>query len=389
MLFRSLAVLLSVALFPTSHDSPTSKNQKFTIVIHDQKSYTELRKSSTELLAYGPLFSGYSQLIEMSAAFKQIRSLDIGDDVFVTNFIGDSKIVSLNRKNEVTMTELRDGRVFHQKQLNFDTINNHEFHLDTLTNNVYYLRYPNRSCSENENISAMCSKLGMGHSDSFLDCQINESNINGDLIHQWSLADVLDSNQYIPTFDVNSSDQKKWLDVFHCNSIDTKPGRILVSARNLNSIYELDAATGRVNWKIGGSNWVGKSIDGKSINRKKLTISRQHDARYIEDNKISFLDNSTFFDRPARGVVVEFINRRITRSINFVNPAMSNSDCMGSFRAFDNGKWFVLGYGCSNQIATVFKSNGNAVVSLILGMNKYISSLYGANTPFSYRVIPK
>jgi hypothetical protein len=325
----------------------------------------------------------------MSAAFRNIKSLDIGEDIFVANFIDDDRIVSLNRSNKVKMTELRDGRVVQDKQLNFVNINNHEFHVDLYSNNIYYLRYPNRSCSENRSTFAMCSKLGMDHSDSFLDCQINESNLNGDVIHQWSLADVLDTSQYDQAFDMNMSDQNKWLDVFHCNSIDTKPGRILVSARNLNSIFELDAATGLVNWKIGGLNLVGKSIIDGSRNRKQFTISRQHDARYLGNNRISFFDNSTFTDRPSRGVVIEFRNRRITRSIDFVNPFMSNSDCMGSFRAFDNRNWFVLGHGCSSEIATVFNSNGTAVVSLVQGSNKYNSPLYGAKTPFSYRVVTK
>jgi hypothetical protein len=105
-------------------------------------------------------------------------------------------------------------------------------------------------------------------------------------------------------------------------------------------------------------NLVGKSIIDGSRNRKQFTISRQHDARYLGNNRISFFDNSTFTDRPSRGVVIEFRNRRITRSIDFVNPFMSNSDCMGSFRAFDNRNWFVLGHGCSSEIATVFNSNG-------------------------------
>ena len=389
MLIKLIAVLLSMVQLPASFESPTLKNQKFKVVIHDQKLYVELQKSSTVFVAYGPLFSGRSQLVEMSAAFRNIKSLDIGEDIFVANFIDDDRIVSLNRRNEVKITELRDGRVFQEKQLNFVNINNHEFHIDIYSKNIYFLRYPDRSCSENEYTIAMCAKLGMDHSDSFLDCQINESSTNGDVIRQWSLADVLDASQYDQAFDMNMSVQNKWLDVFHCNSIDTKPGRILVSARNLNSIFELDTATGYVNWKIGGSNLDGKSIIVSPRNQKQLTISRQHDARYLGNNRISFFDNSTFIDRPARGVVIEFKNRRITRSINFVNPDLSNSDCMGSFRAFDDGKWFVLGYGCSSEVATVFKSNGTAVVSLVQGPNKYNSPLYGTKTPFSYRVVTK
>jgi len=389
MLIKLMVILLPMVLFPASIETPALKNPTFKVVIHDQKQYAELRKSSTVFLAYGPLFSGRSQLVEMSAAFRNIKSLDIGEDIFVANFIDDDRIVSLNRSNKVKMTELRDGRVVQDKQLNFVNINNHEFHVDLYSNNIYYLRYPDRSCSENRSTIAMCSKLGMDHSDSFLDCQINESNLNGDVIHQWSLADVLDTSQFDQAFDMNMSDQNKWLDVFHCNSIDTKPGRILVSARNLNSIFELDAATGLVNWKIGGLNLVGKSITDGSRNRKQFTISRQHDARYLGNNRISFFDNSTFTDRPSRGVVIEFRNRRITRSIDFVNPFMSNSDCMGSFRAFDNRNWFVLGHGCSSEIATVFNSNGTAVVSLVQGSNKYNSPLYGAKTPFSYRVVTK
>jgi hypothetical protein len=387
MLFKLIAVLLSMVLLPASFESPTLKNQKFKVVIHDQELYAELQKSSTVFLAYGPLFSGRSQLVEMSAAFRNIKSLDIGEDIFVVKFTDDDRIVSLNRRNEVKITELRDGRVFQEMHLNFVNINNHEFHVDLYSNNIYFLRYPDRSCSENEYTIAMCAKLGMDHSDSFLDCQINESSINGDVIRQWSLADVLDASQYDQAFDMNMSVQNKWLDVFHCNSIDTKPGRILVSARNLNSIFELDTATGHVNWKIGGSNLDGKSIIDRSSNRKQLAISRQHDARYLGNNGISFFDNSTFIDRPARGIVIEFRNRRITRSINFVNPELSNSDCMGSFRAFDDGNWFVLGYGCSSEVATVFKSNGKAVVSLVQGPNKYNSPLYGIKTPFSYRVV--
>ncbi len=106
-------------------------------------------------------------------------------------------------------------------------------------------------------------------------------------------------------------------DVFHCNSMDVDPanGNLLISARELDSIFYVDwTSTGKVLWKMGGKPATLPD------NPTQLTVAdpffRQHDARFQPGwsptcnggtGQISLFDDESAIPAPAvaRGVVYD------------------------------------------------------------------------------------
>jgi Arylsulfotransferase (ASST) len=76
-------------------------------------------------------------------------------------------------------------------------------------------------------------------------------------------------------------------DYFHLNSIDPEPdGNIFISARSTWAGYQLQGGTGKVLWRLGGTNSSFKMGPGTSI-------AWQHDGRVLADGEVTFFDDGS------------------------------------------------------------------------------------------------
>ena len=82
------------------------------------------------------------------------------------------------------------------------------------------------------------------------------------------------------------SDSTPW-DYFHLNSIDPQAGgRILISARSTWAAYELEGASGRIVWRLGGNRSSFKMGAGTKM-------AWQHDGRVLADGELTFFDDGS------------------------------------------------------------------------------------------------
>jgi len=94
-------------------------------------------------------------------------------------------------------------------------------------------------------------------------------------------------------------------DYIHANSIQwVEPsGDILVSARNLDTVFLLDRSTGRLKWSLGGK--FAKATQRRPVGDPRGGFSHQHDAR-MAGNVLWVFDNGNLFpDLPSRAVGYE------------------------------------------------------------------------------------
>jgi len=76
-------------------------------------------------------------------------------------------------------------------------------------------------------------------------------------------------------------------DWFHLNSIDPEPnGNIFISARNTWAGYQIDGATGRILWTLGGLASSFKMGPGTQT-------AWQHDGRILPDGQVTFFDDGS------------------------------------------------------------------------------------------------
>jgi hypothetical protein len=195
-------------------------------------------------------------------------------------------------------------------------------------------------------------------------CILLEVDPQGAVVWQWNATDHFDAGE-------DSTYPRVWsatggfmggpvLDPFHCNSIDIDPanGNLLVSARNMDSLFYIDRSTGAVLWKMGGSTF---SKDGAAYVPVSDAFHRQHDGRLQPGwssacsghGQISLFDDETATSDLARAVLYDVTvgasqgTERCAAAgatVAWQYRGASASGYMGSFRVLGDGSR-VIGWG--------------------------------------------
>jgi hypothetical protein len=146
-------------------------------------------------------------------------------------------------------------------------------------------------------------------------------------------------------------------DWFHGNSVaDDADGTVLVSARNTHAVYQIDTATGAVNWTLGGRSSDFALGDG-------ATFAWQHDARRRPDGTISLFDNAA--NPPtadeSRGIVVRLDEDGGTATLltAFAHPDEVLAGSQGNLQLLADGG-AVIGWGSEGGV-TEFDAGGEVV----------------------------
>jgi hypothetical protein len=165
------------------------------------------------------------------------------------------------------------------------------------------------------------------------------------------------------------------VDPFHCNSIDVDPtnGSLLVSARNMDSVFYIDRSSDAVLWKMGG---VPYTRDGAVYVAVADPFHRQHDARLqpgwssvcAGSGQLSLFDDATSTGGAARAslyqVTVGAPDGPVQCGVRGATLVWQysgsyDSSFMGSFRIQSDGSR-TIGWG-SNGAADLVFTDINAV----------------------------
>jgi hypothetical protein len=119
------------------------------------------------------------------------------------------------------------------------------------------------------------------------DFAVQEIDLNtGQLVFFWdALSNIPLANSYEPASSATSTGNI-W-DAYHLNSVGLtdSPTDILVSGRNLWTIFRINKPTGRILWQLGGKQSSFTFGSG-------ATFSWQHDARFLPNNVVSMFDDN-------------------------------------------------------------------------------------------------
>jgi hypothetical protein len=157
------------------------------------------------------------------------------------------------------------------------------------------------------------------------------------------------------------------VDAFHCNSVDVDPanGNLLVSARNMDSVFYIDKETGKVLWKMGG---FLASKDGAEYVPVQDAFYEQHDARIQSwsstcggRGQISVFDDHSSEPGPARGLVLDVVVGSgaggdcgaPNATVAWQYRGETNSSTRGSFRISADGSR-VICWGDSAKKGFIF-----------------------------------
>ncbi|MGP4015120.1 arylsulfotransferase family protein [Saccharopolyspora sp. 5N708] len=142
-------------------------------------------------------------------------------------------------------------------------------------------------------------------------------------------------------------------DYIHLNAVtEDAAGNLLISARHTDALYQLDRATGAVQWRLGGNR-------GDFAVAPEAVFARQHDARWLPDGTMSLFDNAASEPGPASRALVLSVDQQ-ARTVALVraasHPGGTTSVSQGSHRVLPGGHSFV-GWGAQPQF-TEFDQRG-------------------------------
>jgi len=138
-------------------------------------------------------------------------------------------------------------------------------------------------------------------------------------------------------------------DPFHMNSIALDPsGNLVVSMRNTSAIYDVDPATGAINWQLGGKRSTLNLGPG-------VEFGFQHDAEFADPSTLRlFNDNSsglrTYGPSSVQWIHIDAAAHRATLVRNQTHPADLVAFAMGNAQALPNGDTLV-GWGMAPHIS--------------------------------------
>jgi hypothetical protein len=200
-----------------------------------------------------------------------------------------------------------------------------------------------------------------------VDCALQEIDASGAVVWQWLATDHVDAAKESTA----PSGGQSLVDTFHCNSIDVDElGNLLVSARQMDAVFYIEKASGKILWKLGGTPY---SKDGARLlqvaNDPQVAFYRQHDARFRPNGSISLFDDHGVGTGPARGIeyALDLESGTATPTWQYKGPTISLF--MGSFRRYDDGM-NVIGWGApasGSLVLTEVDDAGNDLLDLSFG----------------------
>jgi hypothetical protein len=205
--------------------------------------------------------------------------------------------------------------------------------------------------------------------------EIQELTPDGDLVWRWNSKDHIGLEETGRWWNNQFLDNEPY-DVVHWNSAEPVGKRyLLLSFRHTDAVYEVDRRSGKVVWKLGGTE-TPESLDVSNDPYGDYPLGGQHDARVQPDGTITIHDNRTALGDPPRAVRyrvnAEHGTARLVQSI--ADPDVPDSFCCGSARPLDSGDW-LIGWG-GNGLVGAYDAGGGRIFSLKLAEG------------FSYRANP-
>jgi EmrB/QacA subfamily drug resistance transporter len=199
----------------------------------------------------------------------------------------------------------------------------------------------------NKNIPMDLSKYGGAYNGALIDSAVQEYNLKtGKLVRNWDALDHIPLSESQASLPTNGF---PW-DAYHVNSIDVKSnGTFLVSMRDTWAAYLVDAATGKIQWTLGGRKSSFKL-------GPDAAFEWQHDVRLQSPTTVTLYDDhccqltggGTYVNATghSRGLVLTLNQQARTASLQsqYGRDSGFESDYMGDTQPLANGN-VLVGWG--------------------------------------------
>jgi len=169
-------------------------------------------------------------------------------------------------------------------------------------------------------------------------CVFQELDADKNVIFQWRSWDHFSITDAAPDVDLTA----ELVDYCHLTSVEACPGGYLISSRNMDEITRIDGATGAVGWRLNGKH------NEFSFPNDTSRFSHQHDARRLEDGRLTLFDNGNLHVPPYSRVAEYILDEAgKTASLSWAYPGLPGgifSPTYGSAQRLPDGNT-MIGWG--------------------------------------------
>ncbi len=224
------------------------------------------------------------------------------------------------------------------------------------------------------------SSIGGTTDGQVLNATFQEIRPDGTVAYSWSAAGRLSPSESLAWWFIRTryaGQTGLFWDWDHINSIQPYENGYLVSLRDTNAIYYINASTGDIVWKLGGTQ-TPQSLTILGDPDAAHDFGAQHDVRAWPDGTVSVHDNGGGQGRPPRVVRyrIDAAAKTATLIETLTDPLNTTpSQTSGSDRLMPGGDWTVA-WG------------GTPYVDEITPSNQVVFRLTFAAPIFTYRAVP-
>jgi hypothetical protein len=181
-----------------------------------------------------------------------------------------------------------------------------------------------------------------------LEAEAQEITPGGKLVWSWSSRGRISLSEtghrwWRPIFDGQRSvpERERTYDAVHINAIAPDGDGLVLSMRHTDALYRIDRATGRIEWKLGGTQTPESLQIVGDPEQGPTTFGGQHDVRVLPDGTITVYDNSTMRKRPPRVLRyrIDTEKRTATLLTRLTDPDVPASAWGGGTRLLPGGDW--------------------------------------------------
>lgn len=189
-----------------------------------------------------------------------------------------------------------------------------------------------------------------------LDAVIAEVSPQGKLVWSWDSKDhirLAETGRWyqglVLSHPVGLSHGRRAYDIVHINAVEPYGHGFLASFRHADAIYAIDKASGKIEWKLGGTH-TRQSL--KILGDGVPDFGGQHDVRVLPDGTVTLFDNGTGRGRSPRALRFRIDARAhtATRLEQLIGTQIQVSPCCGSARKLPGGDW-VVSWGGTHLIS--------------------------------------
>lgn len=197
------------------------------------------------------------------------------------------------------------------------------------------------------------------------DIEIQELTPGGRIVSRWDSAEHLGFDEVGRWSDeVFGAYEGAWYDTSHWNAVEPDGKFMYLSFRNLDAIYKVNRNTGRIVWKLGGTE-TPESLKVLGYPRNDYPLGGQHDVRVQPNGTITLFNNRTGLADPTPRAQRFRINEvagtaRLIETVE--DKKMAPAFCCGSARRMSSGDW-LISWG-SNSFVGAYNSAGNKIFRL-------------------------